>query len=302
MSVEATIGGTSVVAAEPASNLRGREVRARIMSVVLFLGTIVALVALGVLLWTVIARGWDWIRPGLFTDPPSRRPENSGVGPAILGTFYVILLTAAFAFPVGILGAIYLEEYAPQNWWTRLLRINISNLAGVPSIVYGLLGLGIFVEFFGFGRSLIAGGLALGLLILPIVIIASQEALRAVPPSLREAGYGLGATKWQVTRSHVLPAAMPGILTGTILALSTGIGETAPLLVTGAASFLTSNPDSIFDRYSVLPVLIYGWSSRPQAEFQELAAAAIMIMLAVLLVLNLTAIVLRRRVSRRLRW
>lgn len=272
------------------------------MAVVLFVATILALIALAVLIWTVIQRGWSWVRPELFTNAPSRSPERSGVRPAILGTLYVILLTAAFAFPVGVLSAVYLEEYAPRNWWTRILRINISNLAGVPSVVYGLLGLGIFVEFFGFGQSLIAGALSLGLLILPIVIIASQEALRAVPSSLREAAYGLGATKWQVTRSHVLPTAMPGILTGTILALSTGIGETAPLLVTGAAQFLTSTPSSVFDRYTVLPVQIYGWTQRPQDEFQELAAAAILVMLAVLLVLNTSAIILRRRVSRRLRW
>lgn len=302
MSADATYGDRISTLPEPASNLPARELRARLMSIVLFVATVLALIALGVLIWTVVARGWSWIRPEFFTNAPSRRPERSGVGPAILGTFYVILLTAAFAFPIGVLGAIYLEEYAPRNWWTRILRINISNLAGVPSVVYGLLGLGIFVEFFGFGKSILSGALALALLILPIVIIASQEALRAVPPSIREAAYGLGATKWQVTRSHVLPAAMPGILTGTILALSTGIGETAPLLVTGASAFLTSTPSSVFDRYTVLPVQIYGWSSRPQPEFRELAAATIMVMLAVLLVLNTAAILLRRRVSRQLRW
>lgn len=284
------------------SNLAGREARARVMSVVLFGATIVALIALAVLLWTVVDRGWSWLRPEFIENAPSRRPERSGVRPAIIGTFYVILITAATAFPIGVLGAVYLEEYAPRNWWTKILRINISNLAGVPSVVYGILGLGIFVQFFGFGRSLISGALALALLILPIIIIASQEALRAVPPSLREAAYGLGATKWQVIRHHVLPTAMPGILTGTILALSTGIGETAPLLVTGAAAYLTSVPDSIFDRYTVLPVQIYGWTSRPQQEFQELAAAGIIVMMVVLVVLNGTAIILRQRVSRRLRW
>jgi phosphate transport system permease protein len=222
--------------------------------------------------------------------------------PAILGTLWVISLTAAFAIPVGVLGAIYLEEYAPRTWWTRILRINIANLAGVPSVVYGLLGLGIFVEWFRLGRSILSGSLALGLLILPIVIIASQESLRAVPPSLREAAYGLGATKWQVTRSHVLPAAMPGILTGTILALSTAMGETAPLLVTGASAFVTFDPNSPFDGYTALPVQIYNWTSLPQEEFRQLAAAGILVMLAILFLTNLTAIVLRQRFSRKVRW
>lgn len=302
MSAEATMRDQPVAGSESASNLPGRQARARVMSVVLFGATILALIFLAVLLFTVLERGLGWIRPEFFANAPSRRPERSGIEPALLGTIWVVVLTALAAFPIGILGAVYLEEYAPKNWWTRILHVNIANLAGVPSVVYGLLGLGIFVEFFRLGRSLIAGSLALALLILPIVIIASREALRAVPPSLREAAFGLGATKWQVIRHHVLPAALPGILTGTILAVSTAIGETAPLLVTGATWYVTSNPNSIFDAYTVLPVQIFGWSSRPQDEFRELAAAAIIVLLAVLLMLNTVAIVLRHRFSRKVRW
>lgn len=285
-----------------APNLGWRRAQARLMAGLLFLATILALLALGVLLWTVIERGWSWLSLGLLTNAPSRKAERSGLQPALIGTALVMLVTTVFSFPVGVLSAIYLEEYAPRNWWTKLLRINISNLAGVPSIVYGLLGLGIFVEFFGFGRSILSGGLALGLLILPIVIIASQESLRAVPPSLREAAYGLGATKWQVVRHHVLPAALPGILTGTILALATGLGETAPLLVTGASAYVTFNPSGLLDGYTVLPVQIYNWTSRPQQEFRELAAAGIIVMMVILVILNATAIILRQRFSRGLKW
>lgn len=301
MSTEATYA-SHPVEVSAASNLPGRQAKARIMSVVLFVATALALVVLGVLIWTVVERGWSWLTPELIQNRSSRRPEQSGLRTAILGTAWVISLTAAFAIPTGVLGAIYLEEYAPRNLWTRILRINISNLAGVPSVVYGLLGLGIFVEWFRFGRSILSGSLALGLLILPIVIIASQEALRAVPPSLREAAYGLGATKWQVTRHHVLPAAMPGILTGTILALSTAIGETAPLLVTGASGFVTFDPNSPLDGYTVLPVQIYNWTALAKPEFRELAAAGIMVMLVILFVTNLTAIILRQRLSRNQRW
>jgi phosphate transport system permease protein len=205
------------------------------------------------------------------------------------------------AFPVGTAAAIYLEEYGRKNRLTRLLQLNISNLAGVPSIVYGLLGLGIFAGFFGFGRTLITGSLTMALLILPIIIIASQEALRAVPSSLREAAYGLGATKWEVTWHHVLPSALPGILTGTILAISRAIGETAPLLVAGASGFLLFRPDSLDSNYTVLPMQIYNWTARPQQEFRDLAAAGIIVLLGVLLVMNSLAIIIRQHYSKKLR-
>jgi phosphate transport system permease protein len=236
---------------------------------------------------------WD-----LFTQSNSRKAENAGFQAGIIGTFWVISLTALLAIPIGIGAAIYLEEYAPRNWWTKILQTNISNLAGVPSVVYGLLGLSLFVYFLGFGRSVLAAALTMGLLILPVIIIASQEAIRAVPSSLREAAFALGATRWQVVRSHVLPAAMPGILTGTILALSRAIGETAPLVVVGAALFLSHNPDGPLSRFTVLPVQIFQWTARPQADFRELAAAGIIILLAMLLLMNSVAIYFRQRFSK----
>ena len=222
--------------------------------------------------------------------------------PAIRGTLWVIGLTALLAFPIGVGAAVYLEEYAPNNRWTRLLKLNIANLAGVPSVVYGLLGLGVFVSLFNLGRSIISGSLTLALLILPVIIIASQEAIRAVPSSLRQAAFALGATRWQVARDHVLPAALPGILTGIILSISRAIGETAPLLVVGAAAYVTFNPDGIMSKYTVIPMQIYEWARRPQAEFTNLAAAAIIVLLVVLLMLNGIAIYLRQRASSRVRW
>ena len=303
MSAEATSQAPpAAMDATPASNLPRRQVRARLMGAIFFVVTSLAVVILAVLLWTVIERGWGWIRPELFENMPSRRPERAGLRPALLGTLWVISLTAVIAFPVGVLAAVYLEEYAPRNWWTRLLQTNIANLAGVPSVVYGLLGLGLFAEWLRLGRSIISGALTMALLILPIIIIASQEAIRAVPPSLRQAAFALGATKWQVARHHVLPVAMPGILTGTILALSRAIGETAPLLVVGAAAYVTFNPDSLSDKFTVLPMQIYEWTRRPQEEFQELSSAAFIVLLAVLLLMNAAAIVLRQRFSRKVRW
>ncbi len=259
------------------------------------------LLALLTLLWTVVKDGWSYISWHLITDMPSRNPEIAGLNSALWGTVWVISITSIVAFPVGTASAIYLEEYGPKNRFTRLLQLNISNLAGVPSVVYGLLGLGIFAEMLALGRSVITGGLTMALLILPIIIIASQEAIRAVPPSLREAGYGLGATKWQVTWHHVLPSALPGILTGTILAVSRAIGEAAPLLVAGASGFLLFKPDGLQSSYTTLPIQIFNWTSRPQAEFRQLAAAGIIVLLTVLLIMNSIAIIVRQRASRNLR-
>jgi phosphate transport system permease protein len=232
---------------------------------------------------------------------PSRKPKQAGLNSALFGTIWVISLTIAIAFPIGVGAAIYLEEMAPRTRWTRLLDVNIANLAGVPSVVYGLLGLGIFVELLQIGRVLLAGALTLALLSLPVIIIASQEALRAVPLSLRQAAYAVGATRWQVISGHVLPAAFPGILTGTILSVSRAVGETAPLLVVGAAGYIAQRPDNFLDKYTALPIQIYSWTARPQPEFQELAAAGIIVLLAVLLALNATAIILRQRFSRKVR-
>jgi phosphate transport system permease protein len=256
----------------------------------------------------------SWFTSDFISRPQSSEALTAGVRTAILGSLWTILFTILLAFPLGVGAAIYLEEYATDNWLNRTIRTNINNLAGVPSIVYGILGLAIFVrtlepltsgEIFGLadpttanGRTVLAAGLTLGLLVLPIIIINAQEAIRAVPQSLRKASYGLGATKWQTVWSHVLPNAMPGILTGTILAISRAIGETAPLVVVGASTAISFDPASPFSKFTTLPIQIYQWTSRPQDEFRSLAAAAILVLLIILLSLNASAILLRNRFSR----
>ena len=271
----------------------------------IFKGICVASIAfsilmLALLLFDVLADGWRWLSVDFLTRYPSRIPERAGIKSAILGTLWMMGLTALVSFPTGVGAAIYLEEYAPKNWFTRILQTNIANLAGVPSIVYGILGLAIFVRYFALGRSVIAGALTLALLILPVIIIASQEAIKAVPTSLREASYGVGATKWQTIRYHVFPVALPGILTGTILSLSRAIGETAPLIMIGALTFIAFPPRSPMDPFTVLPIQIFNWTAKPQAEFHELAAAAIIVLLVLLLAMNATAIFLRNRYQKRI--
>ncbi len=257
----------------------------------------------------------SWLTTDFISHPQSSEALTAGVRTAILGSLWTILFTILLAFPIGVGAAIYLEEYAGNNWLNRLIQTNISNLAGVPSIVYGILGLAIFVRalepltsgsVFGLvdpttanGRTVLSAGLTLGLLVLPIIIINAQEAIRAVPQSLRKASYGVGATRWQTVWYHVLPNAMPGILTGTILAISRAIGETAPLVVVGASTAISFDPASPFSKFTTLPIQIFQWTSRPQAEFRSLAAAAILVLLAMLLSLNASAIFLRNRFSRR---
>lgn len=257
----------------------------------------------------------SWLTPDFVARPQSSEALTAGIRTAILGSLWTILFTILLAFPLGVGAAIYLEEYATDNKLNRLIQTNINNLAGVPSIVYGILGLAIFVralerltsgEIFGLvdpttanGRTVLAAGLTLGLLVLPIIIINAQEAIRAVPQSLRKASYGLGATKWQTVWSHVLPNAMPGILTGTILAISRAIGETAPLVVVGASTAISFDPSSPFSKFTTLPIQIYQWTSRPQDEFRALAAASILVLLLILLSLNASAILLRNRFSRK---
>ena len=301
MNLQTTFGAAG---ARPAvsSNLASRKTRATTAQWCLFAATAFALLVLGVLIWDITSAGGRWLSLDLLANTPSRKPEQAGIRPALLGTLWVIGLTALFAFPVGVGAAVYLEEYAPDNRWTRLLKTNISNLAGVPSVVYGLLGLGVFVSLFTLGRTIVSGALTMGLLILPVIIIASQEAIRAVPPSLRHAAFALGATRWQVARDHVIPTAMPGILTGIILSISRAMGETAPLLVVGAAAYVTFNPTGLTSKYTVLPVQIYEWARRPQQDFQDLAAAAIIVLLVLLLILNATAIYLRQRFSKKVNW
>jgi phosphate transport system permease protein len=256
--------------------------------------------SLVVLLVDATADGFKVLSLDFLTHYASRIPERAGIRAPLLGSLWIMGLVAAIAFPLGVGAAIYLEEYAAKNWFTRLLQTNIANLAGVPSIVYGILGLAVFVRFFALGRSVLAGALTLALLILPVVIIASQEAIRAVPNSLREASYGLGATRWQTIRHHVLPVSMPGILTGTILALSRAVGETAPLIMIGALTFIAFDPTSPLDAFTVLPIQIYNWVSLPRDEFRVLAAGGIVVLLAVLLIMNATAILLRNRYRKEL--
>jgi phosphate transport system permease protein len=244
-----------------------------------------------------------WLNRSFLTTPSSSIPELAGIRTAILGSAWLVLIAIVFAVPVGVGAAIYLEEFAKRNRFTNLIQTNINNLAGVPSIVYGMLGLAVFVrvlEPLTQGRTVLSAGLTLGLLTLPVVIISSQEAIRAVPNSLRQAGMALGATRWQTVRSQVLPVALPGILTGTILAVARAIGETAPLILVGAASFITFDPTGLFSKFTALPIQIFQWTSFPQEEFRNLAAAASLALLIMLLVLNSAAVLLRNRYSRRL--
>ena len=259
------------------------------------LSVAIALAMLGILLVYLFIQGVTGISWSFLTSFASRHPDQAGIKAAILGSIYVVLIAGAVSFTLGVATAVYLEEYAARSKFARIAKINIANLAGVPSIVYGILGLQIFVHSLHLGKSVLAGGFTLALLVLPIVIVASGEAGRAVPPSLREAAYGLGATRWQVIWHMVIPQAFPGILTGVILAVSRAIGETAPLIAMGALTFVPFTPDSPFSRFTVLPIQIFNWTSRPQEGFQEAAAAGIIVLLAILLVMNAGAVILRNK-------
>ena len=274
---------------------------ARIFQGLMFFSLSIGILTLAVLLIQVIVEGWPRLNLDLLTNFPSRRPARSGAQSAIMGTIWLMGVVMATAVPLGFGAAIYLEEYAdPKRWYNRLIELNIQNLAAVPSIVYGILGLAFLARGpVGLGRTLLAGGLTLTLLVLPIVIISGREAIRAVPNSIRQASLALGATKWQTVRRQVLPAAIPGMATGTILGLSRAIGETAPLILLGALTFVTFNPDGLTSQFTALPVQIFNWISRPQEEFKVLAAAAIVVLLVVLLAMNSVAIWLRNRYYRR---
>ena len=283
-------------------NLKIRNLKGIIFEILCLFATLFGIVALIILLEEILRAGLPFLNLHFLSSFPSRIPEEAGIKSAILGTIWVISLTGLFTFPLGVGAAIYLEEYAPRNWLTQLLKLNLANLAGVPSIVYGILGLALFVRTLAFERSLISGALTLTLLVLPVVIIASQEAIRTVPSFIKEASYALGATRWQTVYKAVIPSALPGILTGTILALSRAIGETAPLIMIGALTFVAFSPQSVFDPFTVLPIQIFNWTSRPQAEFRNLAAAAIIVLLLVLVVLNAVAVLLRNRYQKRANW
>lgn len=306
MSAESQVESVSLPAPSNSASYFPRVSARRRLGIIwngIFLATTVfAIVLLGMLLWSIIEPGSTWLSWHLVTSMPSRLPERAGMNSAIWGSIWVVLGSAIFAFVIGLGSAIYLEEYASDNRWTGFIQTNISNLAGVPSIVYGLLGLVIFVDFLNMRRSILAGALTMGLLILPIVVISAREAIRAVPLSLRQASYGLGATQWQTVRHHVLPAAMPGILTGMILSMSRAIGETAPLLVVGGASQVLFRPDGLLASFMVMPLQIFNWTGRPQEEFEHLAAAAIIVLLIVLLIMNSVAIVLRQYFGKKNRW
>lgn len=238
----------------------------------------------------------------LLTNFPSRHPTKAGIKSALVGSIWLLVFTALFAIPIGIAAAVYLEEYAPRNRLNRFIEVNIANLAGVPSIVYGILGLAIFVRWMALGRSVLAGAATMSLLVLPVIIIAAREAIKAVPDSIRQGAYALGATRWQVVRHHVLPAALPGVLTGVILAMSRAIGETAPMIMIGALSYVAFVPQGPMDDFTVLPIQIFNWISMPQHEFHMLGACGILVLLALLLAMNSVAIYIRQRAQRNIKW
>ena len=280
--------------------LAQRQRTGKIFEIMCIISITIGIGMLALLLWYVADQGLHKLDWQFLTSFPSRFPERAGIYGALLGTLYVIGTGGLIAFVLGVGTAIYLEEYANDNRLSRILQVNIANLAGVPSIVYGILGLEIFVRFAGLGRSVLAGSLTIALLILPIVIIASQEALKAVPSSIREGGFALGASKWQVVSMLVIPQAFASILTGVILAVSRAIGETAPLIVMGALTFVPFAPDGFMSPFTVLPIQIFNWVSRPQHGFHEIAAAGIVVLLITLILLNSVAIYLRHKFSKNL--
>ncbi|MCS7064810.1 MAG: phosphate ABC transporter permease PstA [Fimbriimonadales bacterium] len=291
----------SMVATATAARWRARERRREVVFQILGAAMVLfAMTMLTVLLVKILLDGYARLGISFLTEYASRRPENAGIKAALVGSFYLMLLTAVLAVPIGVGAAIYLEEFARRNWWTRLIEVNITNLAGVPSVIYGLLGLQVFVRTLMMERSLLAGACTMALLALPVIITAAREGLRAVPRSLREGSLALGATQWQTVRHAVLPVALPSILTGVILSMSRVVGETAPLLVVGAFAYIASLPTSVFSPFTVLPVQIYDWISRPQPGFHQNAAAAIIVLLALLLTMNALAIYLRNRLQVRL--
>ncbi|MEL6320748.1 MAG: phosphate ABC transporter permease PstA [Cyanobacteria bacterium J06626_14] len=303
--VSSAVQGLSSPNFEP--NLEKRYRFDQIFKILCWVATFSAIFVLAFLIADFLSDGlptlnWNFIQSG-----PSRRPERAGIWPPLVGTIYLLIITAAVAFPIGVGSGIYLQEFSKDNWFTRFIEINISNLAAVPSIIYGLLGLFVFARVLSFitgGRSIIAGGLTLALLILPVIIVATREALKAIPDSIRMGGMALGATRWQTVRAHVLPPAIPGIMTGTILALSRAIGETAPLIAVGAVAFVPFAPsfsiEGLQSQFSALPIQIFNWVSRPQEEFHSIAASAIIVLMLVLLTMNATAIFIRNKFQRSL--
>ena len=288
------------------AHLRRRHLKAKGFAIFCAMVTWMGVMLLAVLLYQVSSDGFKWLDIQFITSFPSRFPYKAGIKSALVGTLWLISMVAFIAIPIGVATAIYLEEFSHNNsrysrCINRVIELNIANLAGVPSIVYGIIGLAVFVRGLALERSLISGALTMSLLILPVIIIASREAIKTVPMSIRHAAFALGATRWQTAWAHVLPASFSGILTGIILALSRAIGETAPLIMIGAMTYVAFLPEGPMDAFTALPIQIYNWVSRPQQEFHELAAAAIIVLLAVLLIMNATAIFIRHKTERKLK-
>ncbi len=297
---------------------RGLGWKKQLDKLFVILGLLIMIGCLGILAYLFL----DLVRDGaarfgwkFFTNFPSRKAENAGILSPAVGTSLIMVVTALVSLPIGVAAAIYLEEYAPKNWFTGIIEVNVTNLAGVPSIVYGLLALGLFVYQFGLGQSILTAGLTLALLILPIVIVATRESLRSVPKAIREAAYGLGATRWEVTKDHVLPYSTGGILTGLILGLSRAIGETAPIITIGALAFIAFLPPSpvtgqfpflnfewLQSEFTAMPIQMFNWVSRPDQAFQSNAAAAGAILLGMTLAMNAVAIVIRYRFRKKINW
>ena len=282
-----------------AQALRYRNRKALLFSYFCALVTWLGVALLAVLFYQIFADGYRWLDSQFLTSFPSRFPYKAGIKSALVGTLWLISMLIVIAIPLGVATALYLEEFSKKGRLHRMISLNISNLAGVPSIVYGIIGLAIFVRGLSLERSIVSGALTMSLLILPVIIIASREAIKTVPNSIRYAAFALGATQWQTAWAHVLPASFPGILTGVILALSRAIGETAPLIMIGALTYVAFLPESPMDSFTALPIQIYNWVSRPQQEFHELAAAAIIVLLGVLLVMNATAIFIRYKTEQK---
>ncbi|MFT6071043.1 MAG: phosphate transport system permease protein [Bacteriovoracaceae bacterium] len=278
-----------------------RKRKEKIFRAVCFSLTFFSVLILVVLLFHITMTGHKYLSWDFITNWPSRFPHKAGIKAGIWGTIWLISLTACISIPIGVLSALFLEEYKIGGKIGKIIEINVANLAGVPSIVYGLLGLTVFVRYFGLDRSLLSGALTLTLLIMPVIIVSSREAIKAVPDAIRFGAYALGASKYQVVFWHVLPIALPGILTGVILALSRAIGETAPLIIVGALTYISYTPESVMDEFTVLPLQIYNWASRPNEEFHYLAAGGIIVLLAVMMSMNFIAVMIRQRASKKVK-
>lgn len=278
---------------------RRRRLKEKIFKLACLSLTCLTILLLAVLIYHILKEGWKYFDWQFLASFPSRRAEKAGIVAGIWGSIWLVGLTALISIPVGICSALFLEEYGIKGKVGKLIEINVANLAGVPSIVYGLLGLAVFVRWFSFERSILSGALTMSLLILPVIIVATRESVRAVPNTIRYGAYALGASQWQVILGHVLPISLPGILTGIILALSRAIGETAPLIIVGALAYMSFIPESIRDEFTVMPIQIYNWANRPQEKFHELAASGIIILLVVMLSMNFVAVLIRHKASKR---